>query len=39
MEGRIDEIIEALQKADYEQKFAALTGQSYTPPRANADED
>ncbi|MBS0664638.1 MAG: peptide chain release factor 1 [Verrucomicrobia bacterium] len=38
MEGGIDDIIAALQKADYEQKLAALTGQVYTPPRAGGDD-
>jgi peptide chain release factor 1 len=33
MEGRIDEVIAALQKADYEGKLAALTGQTYQPRR------
>ncbi len=40
MEGEIDGIIEALQRADFEEKFAALTGQPYNPRRAGAsDED
>jgi peptide chain release factor 1 len=40
MEGEIDPIIAALQKADYEEKLAALTGQVYLPARAaSADED
>jgi len=34
MEGDIHEVIAALQKADYEQKLAALTGQVYIPARA-----
>jgi peptide chain release factor 1 len=39
MEGDIDAIIAALQKADYEEKLAALTGHSFTPARAvNSDE-
>ena len=38
MEGRIDEVIAALQKADYEEKLAALTGQTYSPPRAGGDD-
>jgi peptide chain release factor 1 len=38
MEGGIDEIIAALQKADFEEKFAALTGQTYAPPGADADD-
>ena len=33
MEGDIDQIIAALQQADYEQKLAALTGQSFAPVR------
>ena len=37
MEGRIDEVIEALQKADYEEKLAALTGQVFTPRRPADD--
>ncbi len=40
MEGDLDAIITALQKADYEEKLAALTGQVYLPVRAGAaDED
>jgi peptide chain release factor 1 len=40
MEGNIEPIITALQKADYEEKLAALTGHDFTPTRANAaDED
>ncbi len=40
MEGEIDAIITGLQKADYEEKLAALTGQVYRPIHANlADED
>ena len=38
MEGRIDEVIEALQKADYDAKLAALTGQSYLPQRATGED-
>jgi len=38
MEGRIDDIIAALQKADYEEKLAALTGQSYLPRRATNED-
>jgi peptide chain release factor 1 len=38
MEGRIDEVITALQKADYDEKLAALTGQTYAPPRAVAED-
>jgi len=39
MEGDIEQIIAALQKADYEQKLAALTGQVYLPSRAAADAE
>jgi len=40
MEGNLDVIITALQKADYEEKLAALTGQVYQPLREqNQDED
>jgi len=41
MEGNIDPIISGLQRADFEEKFAALTGQEYAPSRAGAggDED
>ena len=39
MEGQIGSIIAALQKADYEQKLAALTGQVYVPARAGQDGD
>jgi peptide chain release factor 1 len=39
MEGSIDEIISALQKADYGERLAALTGMAYVPVRAGADED
>jgi len=40
MEGSINGIIEALQRADFEEKFAALTGQPYVPRRAAvSDED
>jgi peptide chain release factor 1 len=39
MEGGIDAIIAALQKAEYEEKIAALTGQTYAPPRAAAGDD
>jgi peptide chain release factor 1 len=38
MEGRIDEIIAALQRADFEEKLAALTGGAI-PFRTRADED
>ncbi len=39
MEGAIDGIIEALQRADFEEKFAALTGQSHTPRRFGSGDD
>jgi len=40
MEGDIEQIITALQKADYEEKLAALTGHTFAPARAAAgDED
>ncbi len=39
MEGAIGPIIAALQKAEYEQKLAALTGQVYDAPRTGGDED
>src|SRR5664280_1855836 len=38
MEGRIDDVIIALQKADYEEKLAALTGQTYLPPRPTGED-
>ena len=34
MEGKLEPVIAALQKADYQAKLAALTGADYTPPRA-----
>ncbi len=39
MEGGIGPVIAALQKADYEQKLAALTGQAYAPPRTGGEDD
>jgi len=40
MEGNIEPVITALQKADYEAKLAALTGHTFAPARsAAADED
>ncbi len=40
MEGNIDAIIAALQKADYEEKLAALTGHTFAPAgRAVTDDD
>jgi len=41
MEGAIDQIVTALQKADYEQKLAALTGAplvSFSPARGGDDD-
>ena len=39
MEGNIDPIIAGLQKADYEEKLAALTGHDFTPARVLTGED
>jgi peptide chain release factor 1 len=40
MEGNIGAVITALQKADYEEKLAALTGHDFTPARpAYTDDD
>jgi peptide chain release factor 1 len=39
MEGDIDAIITALQKADYQEKLAALTGHDFTPVRGAASDD
>jgi peptide chain release factor 1 len=39
MEGEIDPIISALQKADYEEKLAALTGHSFAPARPASDDE
>ena len=39
MEGNIDAIITALQKADYEEKLAALTGHDFTPARVTTADD
>ncbi|MBI5766214.1 MAG: peptide chain release factor 1 [Verrucomicrobia bacterium] len=39
MEGDIAAIVTALQKADYEQKLAALTGQDYVPSGRAPDAD
>jgi peptide chain release factor 1 len=39
MEGQLGTVIAALQKADYEEKLAALTGHDFTPARAAAVED
>ncbi|MFZ9745742.1 MAG: peptide chain release factor 1 [Opitutaceae bacterium] len=34
MEGKLEPVLAALQKADYQAKLAALTGADYAPPRA-----
>jgi len=39
MEGQIDAVVAGLQRADFEQKFAALTGQEYAPSRSGADDE
>ena len=39
MEGDIGPIIRALQKADYEEKLAALTGRPVTSTRGRGAED
>lgn len=39
MEGNIEAIIAGLQKADYEEKLAALTGHDFTPARATVGDD
>ena len=39
MQGAIDPVIEALQRADFEEKFAALTGQPYVRSRAKDEDD
>ena len=39
MQGAIDPVIEALQRADFEEKFAALTGQPYVRTRAKDGDD
>ena len=39
LEGGIEPVIAALQKADYERKLAALTGQVYAPARSAADAE
>ena len=39
MEGQIEQIIAALQKADYEEKLAALTGQIYAPVRGGTETE
>ena len=39
LQGAIDPVIEALQRADFEEKFAALTGQPYVRSRAKDEDD
>jgi len=39
MEGNISSIIEALQKADFEEKFAALTGREFILRRSGDDDE
>ena len=39
LEGAIDGLVTALQKAEYEEKLAALTGHTFAPPRAVAGDD
>lgn len=39
MEGRLDDIIEALQRADFEEKFAALTGRPYVAGGSRGESD
>jgi peptide chain release factor 1 len=39
MEGNIEAIITGLQKADYEEKLAALTGHDFSPARVAAGDD
>jgi peptide chain release factor 1 len=39
MEGQLGDVIAALQKAEYEEKLAALTGHVFTPARAIADDE
>jgi peptide chain release factor 1 len=39
MEGQIENVVTGLQRADFEQRFAALTGQEYVPTRLGADDD
>jgi peptide chain release factor 1 len=38
MEGGIDELIAGLHQADYEEKLAALTGQTYAPARFTGED-
>jgi peptide chain release factor 1 len=39
MEGAIDDLIAGLQKAEYDEKLAALTGRTYEPARRVDDEE
>ena len=39
IQGQIDTVIEALQRADFEEKFAALTGQPYVRNRPGEGDD
>jgi len=39
LEGKIDEVLEALQRADFEEKLAVLTGKTFTPARAATHDD
>ncbi len=39
MEGDVEQIVQALQRVDFEEKLAALTGQAYVPARAGAGAD
>jgi len=39
MEGDIEQIIAALQRVDFEEKFARLTGKEYTAPSVRPDDD
>lgn len=39
MEGHLDPVISALQRADFETRLAALTGHSYTPVTTTRDDE
>lgn len=39
VQGGLDPVIEALQRADFEEKFARLTGQTYVRARADDDDE
>jgi peptide chain release factor 1 len=39
MEGRIEDIIAALQRADHDQRLAALSGTPYAPVRRGGEDD